>query len=47
MSNKFTKKRKPQQNLDPAALAKAKLDARLRERVARALRKRRRAKSNQ
>lgn len=47
MSKKFTPKRKAQPNPDPVAAAKEKLDARLRERVARALRKRRRAKSNQ
>jgi hypothetical protein len=45
-TRKFTKRKAPT-NLDPAALAKEKLNKRLSERVNRALLKRRRAKSGQ
>jgi len=48
MSNKFTKKRKTAAaDLDPAALAKEKLNERLRRRADRALLQRRRRKSHQ
>lgn len=44
---KFTKRTAATQNLDPAALAQLKTNERLRKRCARALLKRRRAKSGQ
>jgi hypothetical protein len=46
-TRKFTKRTKTTKNLDPAALAKEKLNRRLSDRVNRALLKRRRAKSGQ
>lgn len=47
MSKRFTKKAVATTNSDPAALAQEKTNQRLRERAARSLRKRRRAKSGQ
>ncbi|MBL9017792.1 MAG: hypothetical protein JNL83_26635 [Myxococcales bacterium] len=48
MAKRFTKKRKNvTSDLDPATAAQQKLNARLRQRAERALRKRRRDKSHQ
>jgi hypothetical protein len=47
MTKRFTKRKSATSSTDPATIAQQKMNARLRERADRALRKRRRIKSGQ